>query len=133
MMHRRFLGLGAFFAGTGVILGAFAAHGLKKVLSPYLLDVFQTGVHYQFIHSIALILVSLMMLHLKTADLAQKYFKRAGICFTIGILCFSGSLYLLALTGVKWFGPITPLGGLFFIIGWMMLLIASFKMKEVSQ
>lgn len=132
MINRYFLSIGAVFGATGVILGAFAAHGLKDILSPYLIDVFKTGVSYQLIHSLALILVCILGLLSKGNASAQKYFKRAGFCFTIGVLCFSGSLYLLAITGVKWFGPITPIGGLFFILGWIMMLIAAFKMKEVS-
>ncbi|MCE0493050.1 DUF423 domain-containing protein [Vibrio salinus] len=132
MLSRYFLSVGAFFGATGVILGAFAAHGLKGALSPYLLDVFKTGVFYQLIHSIALILACVLSFMTSGNPEAQKYFNRSGFCFTIGILCFSGSLYLLAMTGVKWFGPVTPVGGLFFIIGWIMILIAAFKMKEVS-
>ncbi len=132
MLSRYFLSVGAFFGATGVILGAFAAHGLKDVISPYLIEVFKTGVSYQLVHALALILVCLLGLISKDRASVQKYFNRAGFCFTIGVLCFSGSLYLLAITGVKWFGPITPIGGVFFILGWIMMLIAAFKMKEVS-
>lgn len=132
MLSRYFLAVGAFLGATGVILGAFAAHGLKNSLSPYLLGVFETGVTYQLIHALALVLVCLLGFVSKDNHIAYKYFNRAGFCFTIGVLCFSGSLYLLAITGVKLFGPITPIGGLFFILGWIMMLIAAFKMKEVS-
>ncbi len=132
VLSRYFLSVGAFFGVTGVMLGAFAAHGLKGELTPYLLDVFKTGVSYQMIHALALLLVCVLGLLSKDNLPVQKYFNRAGFCFTIGVLCFSGSLYLLAITGVKWFGPITPIGGVFFILGWIMLLIAAFKMKEVS-
>lgn len=116
------LALSGGSAGLAVILGAFAAHGLKNVLEPHLLSVFQTGVQYQFLHSLALILVVLL----------ARYFPHAlwnwcsGL-FLGGIVCFSGSLYLLALTGVKWFGPVTPLGGVLFIVGWIVFCIAALK------
>ncbi len=110
-----------FFCGlfglSGVALGAFAAHGLKATLPPYLIDVFNTGVLYQFIHLFAIGLCA-VLIQLNLPAKAQKYFFNAAICFIIGIFCFSGSLYALALTGIKWFGPITPLGGLTFMIGW---------------
>ena len=115
-----------------VMLGAFAAHGLKAQLSPYLIGVFETGVLYQFIHTLA-ILACGIMLQLKLGAKSQKYFFIAAICFIIGILCFSGSLYALALTGIKWFGPITPLGGLLFIIGWGVFSFAAMNIKEVTQ
>ncbi|CAM3599871.1 hypothetical protein VA7868_02195 [Vibrio aerogenes CECT 7868] len=131
-------GLLIFGAGSGVfsvIFGAFASHGLKSVLSPYLLGVFETGVHYQFIHTLSVLCCAIMLCLLKNSDenKASKYFSRAAICFMIGIFCFSGSLYLLALTGVKWFGPVTPFGGLCFIVGWIMMMVAAWNMKEVSS
>jgi uncharacterized membrane protein YgdD (TMEM256/DUF423 family) len=113
-------------------LGAFAAHGLKSILSPYLLGVFETGVTYQFIHTLALLLCALFALHSR-AEKAQKAFHRAAICFIIGILFFSGSLYALALTGVKWFGPITPLGGVMFMIGWGFLAYAGYQMTDETN
>lgn len=126
---RVLLCVGACSGALSVILGAFAAHGLKSQLSPYLMGVFETGVHYQFIHTLAMLCCG-VLLCLPLSPAAQKYFYRAGICFIIGIFCFSGSLYALALTGVKWLGPITPFGGLCFIIGWIMLAIAAFNMKS---
>jgi len=124
------------FAGVSgavaVALGAFAAHGLKAVLSPYLLGVFETGVHYQFLHTV-MVLACAILIRFDIGKKAQKGLSSAAICFIIGILCFSGSLYALALTGIKWFGPITPLGGVFFIIGWVLLAVSAFKMNEVSQ
>jgi uncharacterized membrane protein YgdD (TMEM256/DUF423 family) len=115
-----------------VALGAFAAHGLKRVIAAPMIEVFQTGVQYQFIHGLALLACSILMLLPNTID-AQKYFYRAAICFIIGIFCFSGSLYALALTGVKWFGPITPIGGALFLIGWGIFVVAALKIKEVEQ
>lgn len=124
------------FAGLSgaiaVMLGAFAAHGLKAILPEYLLGVFETGVQYQFIHTLA-ILACGVLLQMKLGAKSQKYFFIAAICFIIGILCFSGSLYALALTGIKWFGPITPFGGLLFIIGWGVFSFAALNIKEVTQ
>ncbi|MCL9773276.1 DUF423 domain-containing protein [Vibrio sp. S4B1] len=112
-----------------VALGAFAAHGLKAILAPYLLDVFQTGVTYQFLHTLALLLCALLIVNTGHAN-SQKAFHRAAICFIIGILFFSGSLYALALTGVKWFGPITPLGGVMFMLGWSFLALGGYRMTD---
>jgi len=103
--------------GLSVILGAFAAHGLKKKISPEMQSVFKTGVDYQFYHTFALALVGLSLI---AQNIEQSTFLTwAFICFGIGIIFFSGSLYLLALTKNKFFGPITPIGGLFFIVGWL--------------
>jgi uncharacterized membrane protein YgdD (TMEM256/DUF423 family) len=114
-----------------VALGAFAAHGLKARLSPYLLDVFNTGVQYQTWHSLALLLCAVLMLLLR-GEKAQKRLFIAAICFIIGILCFSGSLYALALTGIKRFGPVTPFGGLMFMLGWGFVAAAAVKVDEES-
>lgn len=132
MQSKSLLTLGGLFSGGAVALGAFAAHGLKATLSPYLLGVFQTGVQYQFIHAAALIACGIL-LQLSGTEKARNYFSRAAICFIIGIFCFSGSLYALALTGVKWFGPITPMGGLLFMIGWGLFTFAAMNIKEVKQ
>lgn len=109
-------------AMLAVILGAFAAHGLKSRLSEGLLAVFQTGVHYQFFHSLGIIL--LVLLYRQQAQVSLLY--SAGFMLA-GIVLFSGSLYALALTEIKWFGPVTPLGGLCFILGWAMLIVAAIK------
>lgn len=132
MRSKSLLVVGGLFSGIAVALGAFAAHGLKSQLSAYLLEVFQTGVNYQFIHGAALLICG-VLLQFPLSEKAQKYFSRAAICFIIGILCFSGSLYALALTGVKWFGPITPFGGLLFLFGWGMFILAAMNIKEVKQ
>jgi len=126
------LTFGGLFSGIAVILGAFAAHGLKAHVTAYHLEVFQTGVQYQFIHAAALIACGIL-LKISSSEKAQKYFSRAAICFIIGIFCFSGSLYALALTGIKWFGPITPFGGLLFIIGWVLFTLAAIIFDEVKQ
>jgi len=121
-MLRTFLMLAAFFGFTGVALGAFAAHGLKSKLTPEYLAVFQTGVHYQMLHALALFGVALL-----TAHIGGTLIALAGWAFTIGILLFSGSLYLLTLAGLG-VGIITPIGGLFFLIGWALLLVAAFQL-----
>ncbi|NAW69391.1 DUF423 domain-containing protein [Vibrio sp. V27_P1S3P104] len=132
MRSQSLLIIGGFFSGVAVALGAFAAHALKAQLSTHLLSVFQTGVNYQFIHGAALLMCG-VLLQLPLHDKARKHFSRAAICFIIGILCFSGSLYALALTGAKWFGPITPLGGVLFLFGWGIFILAAMNMKEVKR
>ena len=99
-----------------VALGAFAAHGLESLLSAGLLATFQTGVEYQAMHALALLMVGLLGRHRTTRALHV-----AGWAFATGILVFSGSLYLLALTDARWLGAITPIGGSAFLIGWAAL------------
>lgn len=119
-MLRVFLLLAAFAGFTGVALGAFAAHGLKARLSAEYLAVFQTGVHYQLVHALALFGVALLLQRLPSGLL-----QAAGSLFTLGILLFSGSLYLLTLSGTGKLGMITPLGGLAFLGGWLCLGLAA--------
>lgn len=114
-----FLVFAAFAGMSAVALGAFAAHGLKNTLSPAMLSTFQTAVQYQFYHTFALIL--LVLLH-RQLGIALLHWSASFM--TAGILLFCGSLYLLVLTGQKWLGPVTPLGGLCFIAGWLLLLIS---------
>lgn len=126
-MSKNFLRLAAFFAGFAVVLGAFGAHSLKSVLSEYQLGIFETGVKYQFYHAIAIFIAFIIADHLKT-----NFAKRAAICFTIGMVLFSGSLYGLACYDLFpipkiILGPLTPIGGLFFIMGWSLLFIGSYK------
>jgi uncharacterized membrane protein YgdD (TMEM256/DUF423 family) len=104
-----------------VILGAFAAHALKNVLDQYSTDVYKTGNFYHFIHSLALILVGLLQQQFDV-DLTLT-----GYSFFFGMLIFSGSLYSLALTGVKGLGAITPIGGLLFILGWGWMTLQFYK------
>ncbi|GGD63659.1 DUF423 domain-containing protein [Lacimicrobium alkaliphilum] len=113
---------GAFLAMTGVMLGAFAAHGLKGRLDESLMSAFQTGVQYQLWHSLALILLVLLYRHQP-----QPMLQWSAISILVGVVLFSGSLYMLALTGMRFFGPITPLGGLIMIFGWLLLVIASIR------
>lgn len=121
-MLRGFLLLAAFFGFTGVALGAFAAHGLRARLSSEYLAVFQTGVNYQLIHSLALLAVGLLAQHLP-----GRLAMFAGSLFTLGILLFSGSLYLLTLGGLK-LGIVTPIGGMAFLGGWLCLGLAAWRL-----
>jgi uncharacterized membrane protein YgdD (TMEM256/DUF423 family) len=116
------LSLAACSAMISVVLGAFAAHGLKSRLSENLLATFQTGVQYQMYHSLALILLVVLYRQMPQSLLIYS----AAFMFT-GIILFSGSLYMLALTQIKWFGPITPIGGACFIVGWALIVAAALK------
>ncbi len=139
---------GAFFAMTSVMLGAFAAHGLKGKLSDAMLNVFHTAAQYQMYHGLALILCGLYYAQIQTAmnhklvatslenGLEQSlkdplaglfWLKLSAFSFVFGIIFFSGSLYGLSLSGQKWLGPITPIGGLFFIAAWGFLMVAAIK------
>jgi uncharacterized membrane protein YgdD (TMEM256/DUF423 family) len=120
-MDRTFLLVGAVAAFLGVALGAFGAHGLRGRLSPEMFAVFQTGVQYHMYHALALILVSLAM-----GRMSGWLIQTAGWAFVAGILLFSGSLYVLAITGVTVLGAITPLGGVAFLVGWACLAFAAF-------
>ena len=122
-MLRSFLMLAAFFGFTGVALGAFAAHGLKNRLSADYLAIFHTGVTYQLVHTLALLGVALLATHIP-----GRIVTWAGISFVVGILLFSGSLYLLTLTGISKLGIITPLGGVAFLIGWVCLGLAAWRL-----
>lgn len=126
-MSQLFLIAAALLGATGVMLGAFAAHGLKSKLTENLLSAFETGVTYQFYHALALMALALW---LKQAS--SGWFVASGYLWLAGVILFSGSLYALAITGIKWFGPITPLGGLLFIAGWISLLIGAIKLGAVS-
>ncbi|MEX0806691.1 MAG: DUF423 domain-containing protein [Candidatus Binatia bacterium] len=115
-MERFFFTAGSLIAFLGVALGAFAAHGLKSRLTPDMLEIFETGVRYQMYHAFGLFAVAWASSHWPESNV-----NAAGWCFIIGIIVFSGSLYVLSLTGVRWLGAITPLGGVAFLIGWAIL------------
>lgn len=121
---KHFFLIGIVFCLLSVVLGAFAAHSLKTVLSAQNLAVFQTGVQYQFYHGMALLVLSLAQPQLMSSSRQAIIARRAGYLLVIGTMLFSGSLYLLATTGSKIFGPITPIGGLCFIIGWLLMFLA---------
>ena len=115
--------LGALFALLAVMAGAFGAHGLRGVVDARGLEVFQTAVTYQIYHSLALILVAI----LPVAGLSRRLLGIAAGFFVAGILLFSGSLYLLVLTGLRWMGPVTPVGGIGFMVGWILVLMSGFR------
>jgi uncharacterized membrane protein YgdD (TMEM256/DUF423 family) len=115
-MDRLFFSLGALLAGLAVAAGAFAAHGLKSRIEPDMLVIFETGARYQMYHAFALIAVAWA-----SARWPQSAAPAAGWLFIAGILIFSGSLYLLAVTGMRWLGAITPIGGVAFLAGWAVL------------
>jgi uncharacterized membrane protein YgdD (TMEM256/DUF423 family) len=119
-VDKNFLLIGSVAAFLAVGLGAFGAHGLRTRLSPEMLAVFETGVRYHMFHALALLVTALVMGHMSGWLVVS-----AGWFFTAGIVLFSGSLYLLALTGITILGAITPLGGLAFLIGWACLAIAA--------
>lgn len=104
--------LGSLISGLSVAFGAFGAHALRERLEPRMLEVFQTGVQYQFLHGLALLLLAA----LSQGDPLR--YRMSAICFLIGIVLFSGSLYALSLSGVRGFGAVTPLGGVLFLVGW---------------
>ncbi|GAA5315931.1 MAG: DUF423 domain-containing protein [Candidatus Pelagadaptatus aseana] len=116
-MARLFLTLASFSGFIAVALGAFGAHGLRGRLDEALLSTYQTGVEYQFIHTLALLAVALLLY--RTPD--SSSLKVSGWAFVIGIGLFSGSLYALAFGAPSWVGPITPVGGLSFMVGWLSL------------
>ena len=119
---RLFLITGAISALLAVALGAFGSHGLEDRLTADLLAIYQTGNTYHVYHSFALLMVGFLALHLN-----GKLLAASGWCFVAGILFFSGSLYVLAVTGVRILGAITPIGGVFFIIGWALFAAASYS------
>lgn len=116
--------LGSLGGLIAVLLGAFGSHGLKEKLTPEMLAVWKTAVEYQFYHSLGLLAVGLLILQ-SHSNLAGW----SGLAFALGILLFSGSLYALALTGVKPLGAITPIGGLGFILGWCLLIAAVLRIN----
>lgn len=127
-MNRPFFIWGSFFALFAVALGALGAHALKAVLSPESLVSFETGVRYQFYHAFGLFIASFAF-----GNRQEPLFKWAGRLFILGVFCFSGSIYLLScgdLLGIgrwSWLGPVTPLGGLLFMAGWLLLAWGAWK------
>lgn len=122
-MHKLFLVAGSLLGGLSVMIGAFGAHALKKLLTENgRMDVFETAVKYQFYHAFALLILGLLLLKIE-----HKFLNYAGYSFLAGILVFSGSLYILSITNIKWFGAITPIGGLCMIAGWLLMSAALIK------
>jgi uncharacterized membrane protein YgdD (TMEM256/DUF423 family) len=123
-MHKGFLRTAAVLGVLAVTLGAFGAHGLKKIVPPETLGTFETGVRYQFYHTLALLAIAILF-----EKFPLRFMRYAGICFITGIVLFSGSLYVLTLlqatntVGLRGIGAITPIGGVFFIAGWVCLFL----------
>jgi len=117
MNQKNVLLTGVVFAGMGVAIGAFGAHALRPVLEANArLETFELAVRYQFYHSFAILFAGVLMYHFPS-----RHMTRAAICFAVGILIFSGSLYALSLTGIRPLGAVTPVGGVLFIAGWILL------------
>lgn len=125
-MIRLFIAIAAILAGLSVAGGAFASHALKEKLTERALEIFETGARYQMYHALALLMVALL---LSRAEASQTPLMAAGWAFIVGIALFSGSLYALSLSGIKWLGAITPLGGVAFLVGWGCLAIAAWGFK----
>lgn len=129
-MHKGFLKIAAFLGALSVALGAFGAHALKGMVSDHAVATFETAVRYQFYHAFALMITGILY-----GSFPFKTIIWAGRSFIAGIILFSGSLYIISLMqaavkpGYGWIGAITPLGGLFFITGWILLFISFFKKK----
>lgn len=122
-MFKLFVSLGAINAFLAVALGAFGAHALKSRLSAEMLSIFETGVQYHFYHALGLLAIGLIATHLPDSI----WLKRSGWLMFLGIIIFSGSLYILSITGMRWLGAITPIGGLCFLASWILLAIAVLK------
>jgi uncharacterized membrane protein YgdD (TMEM256/DUF423 family) len=122
-MFKLFISLGSINAAIAVGLGAFGAHALKNSLSSDMLAVFETGVQYHFYHALGLLAVGLIATQLPESSLVQW----SGWLMLAGIVFFSGSLYILAISGISWLGAITPIGGTAFIVAWFLLTIAVLK------
>lgn len=123
-MDRLFFALGAVSGFLSVALGAFGAHALRQrlQLSPDMLRIWETGVHYQMMHALALLAIGFA---------ATRYpngpWPAAGWCFVAGTVVFSGSLYVLSLSGIRWLGAITPIGGVLFLVGWILLVVTALR------
>lgn len=124
-MSNLFIGLGAINAFIAVSMGAFAAHTLKTILSAHYLSVIHTAADYQFYHALGLILIGIIYQHNKS-----RLNTLSGWLMLTGIILFSGSLYALGLSGIKWLGMITPLGGICFLIAWLMLAFSHLHAKN---
>lgn len=121
-MSKTILLTGAALLTLAVILGAFGAHALKEKLGNEMMQIYKTGVEYHFYHALGLLLIGGLSL-----QMPSTLINWSSVCLTAGIVIFSGSLYLLSITGINWLGAITPVGGLSFIAGWVLLFIVVWK------
>lgn len=115
---------GALLMALGVVLGAFGAHGLEGKITPEKIEVWKTGVLYHLLHALGIVALGVFATQLRAPSAALT---AAFVCLVVGILFFSGSIYGLALGGPRWLGPITPLGGLLFIVGWLLFAWVAFS------
>ncbi|MFW7340042.1 DUF423 domain-containing protein [Pollutimonas sp. H1-120] len=122
MTDRQLVIAGALMLLIGVGAGAFGAHGLKRLISPDMLAVWQTAVLYQLVHGLGMLLIAILF-----ARFSPSLLGLAGSVMLLGILIFSGSLYVLVLTDVKWLGAITPIGGAAFLAAWAMVAVAAYR------
>lgn len=122
-----FIMLGAFFAFASVAAGAFGAHALRAILEPHQLAVFETAARYQMYHALALIALGSL-----ASQAPDAHLTRAAWLFVLGILLFSGSLYIVATLGIGWVGAITPIGGVAFLAGWALVLLTSWRRLRTS-
>ena len=122
-MAKLFISVAALAGMLGVMLGAFGAHALKNTLDDYAMGVFETAVQYHFYHAFALMVVGIIAMSHPDSLLLRS----SGWLFMLGLVLFSGSLYALSFSGLRWLGAITPLGGLAFIVAWGCLALASWK------
>jgi uncharacterized membrane protein YgdD (TMEM256/DUF423 family) len=113
---------GALVAGTGVALGAFGAHALEGRVGAGLIQTWQTGVQYQLVHGLALLLIS-------ASGRTDPWSRRAAMAFMVGTVVFSGSLYALVLSGVRLWGAVTPIGGVAFLTGWTLLAVSAARVR----
>jgi len=120
MNERKAFVTGAILTGLAVALGAFGAHGLKDYTDATGLGTWETAVRYQALHGLALLILSLA-----TSRISIRSFKAIYLCFLFGVLIFSGSLYVLVLSGIKWLGAVTPLGGALMIVGWVVTALSA--------
>lgn len=121
-MSKFILMTASVFLALAVAIGAFGAHGLKTYLSTEMIQIYKTGVEYHFYHSLGLLFIGVIAI-----SFPSELLKWSAISLVAGIILFSGSLYVLAISGVKWIGAITPFGGISFIAGWALLFLAVLK------
>ena len=122
---KRFIVSGALHGLLAVAFGAFGAHALKEVLDEYSRGIWETAVQYQMFHAMGLLVIGLLMSSKLFGEVKQL--NVAGIFFNLGIVFFSGSLYVLAISGIKVLGAITPIGGVLFLIGWLLIILSALK------
>lgn len=130
---QRLIAAAGIMGALAVMFGAFGAHGLKDKIDPSWLAVYQTGVAYHFYHVMALGLAGILALNSYSNSYSKLGVILSGWGFLVGIMVFSGSLYLMALGGPRWLGMMTPLGGLSFIIGWIGVCITGFKLERQTD